>query len=212
VTQLQQHVAIMESSQMFKKSIRGILFGGMLLAGVSAHAASSDSYGELLAGSFTPSSSFATLSFSNVGNVYTFTLTANGLNTLFTDGAFIGAIAVDSSVNTVVSNVSGDSPVSVAPGGGPGGIFDYRFDLTKGKDRLTDGESVTWTATFASAVNLSSTAFALHVQGLTKAQGDSAWYTYTPPTVSAVPEAETYAMMALGLGMMGFVARRRRSI
>ncbi|MDD4881070.1 MAG: PEP-CTERM sorting domain-containing protein [Gallionellaceae bacterium] len=31
-------------------------------------------------------------------------------------------------------------------------------------------------------------------------------------TVSAVPEPETYAMLMAGLGMMGFVARRRRSL
>jgi len=30
-------------------------------------------------------------------------------------------------------------------------------------------------------------------------------------TVSPVPEAETYSMMLLGLGLMGFIARRRRA-
>jgi hypothetical protein len=178
---------------------------------VSAHAAT-DSFGTLLAGSYTPSSSFASLTYTNVGNVYTFTLTADDLDALFTAGAFIGAIAVDSAVTPVVSAVTGDSPVTVVSGGGPGGGYEFRFDLTGAKQaRLTSGESVTWTATFASAVELSASSFALHVQGLTVAQGDSAWYTVSTPTVSAVPEVDTYAMMALGLGLMGFVARRRRA-
>jgi hypothetical protein len=30
-------------------------------------------------------------------------------------------------------------------------------------------------------------------------------------TVSPVPEAETYSMMLMGLGLMGFIARRRRA-
>ncbi|MCB4810823.1 FxDxF family PEP-CTERM protein [Methylovorus menthalis] len=198
---------------MFNNFFKGLITSLALLASVAANAAT-DTYGNLLAGSFTPSSSFATLTYSNVGNVYTFTLTANDLNSLFTTDAFIGAIAVDSSVTPTVSNVTGDSPVSVASGKGPGGGFDFRFDLTGPKNaRLTSGESVTWTATFASAssVELSASSFALHVQGLTKAQGDSAWYTAGTPGVSAVPEADTYAMMALGLGLMGFVARRRRA-
>jgi len=29
-------------------------------------------------------------------------------------------------------------------------------------------------------------------------------------TVNAIPEPETYAMMLAGLGLMGFVARRRK--
>jgi hypothetical protein len=36
------------------------------------------------------------------------------------------------------------------------------------------------------------------------------WYGFTVG-VAAVPEPETYAMMLAGLGLMGFVARRRRS-
>jgi hypothetical protein len=31
-------------------------------------------------------------------------------------------------------------------------------------------------------------------------------------TVASVPEPETYAMLLAGLGMMGFVARRRKSV
>ena len=43
---------------------------------------------------------------------------------------------------------------------------------------------------------------------------DGYTYRFTPQTqltVSAVPEPETYAMMAAGLGMLGWLARRKRS-
>ncbi|MDP1672545.1 MAG: FxDxF family PEP-CTERM protein, partial [Burkholderiales bacterium] len=33
---------------------------------------------------------------------------------------------------------------------------------------------------------------------------------YVGSSVSAIPEPETYAMMAAGLGLLGFVARRRK--
>ena len=34
----------------------------------------------------------------------------------------------------------------------------------------------------------------------------------TAASVTAVPEPETYALMLAGLGMMGFIARRRRAV
>ena len=192
---------------MVSKYLKGLVASlSLLLASVAAHA-TTDTYGELLSGSYNPPGSFATLSYTNVGNIYSFTLTAADLDALFTTGAFIGAIAADAAFKPTVSNVSGSSPVSVSPGGGPGGVFDFRFDLTGPKQaRLTANESVSWTATFANPVNLTSSSFALHVQGLTSAQGGSAWY-----TVSAVPEADTYAMMMAGIGLLGFATRRRRT-
>jgi hypothetical protein len=96
--------------------------------------------------------------------------------------------------------------VSVANGGGPTGIFDFRFDLTGPQQtRLTANESVSWNATFTQPVTLSADSFALHVQGLTREQGGSGWYTAAAP----VPEPETYAMMLVGLGLLGFTAKRK---
>ncbi|WP_025871132.1 PEP-CTERM sorting domain-containing protein [Methylobacillus glycogenes] len=189
---------------MIKKTAIAMALLAAVAGSASAHATSNDNYGTLLSGSFTPSANFATLSYSNTGNVYYFTLTANDLNSLFTNKAFIGAIAVDSPASVTISNVSGGAPVSFNPGGGPGGDFDYRFVLFQGQNRLTAGESVSWTATFNSAPSISSTSFALHVQGLTDAQGGSAWY-----TVSAVPEADTYALLGLGLGVVAWASRRK---
>ncbi|HEX5538349.1 MAG TPA: PEP-CTERM sorting domain-containing protein, partial [Methylophilaceae bacterium] len=109
--------------------VKSCIAAAALLISASVNAAT-DTYGTLLAGSFQPADSFASLSYTNTGNVYDFTLTAFDLNTIFTDGAFIGAIAVDSDFQPTVSNVTGDTVVTVAPGGGPTGAFDFRFDLT----------------------------------------------------------------------------------
>lgn len=179
-----------------------------LAFGVSANAATDD-FGTLLSGSFQPTETFASLSYTTTDNlVYSFTLTAYDLDAIFTTDAFIGAIAVDSDTNDpIVSNVSGDTVVSVSPGGGPGGNWEFRFDLTDGEaNRLTANESVSFDATFDQAVILGSNSFALHVQGLTEAQGGSAWYVPTP-----IPEPETYAMMLAGLGLLGFTAKRKKA-
>lgn len=188
------------------KAFRSFIAVLALTFGVSAHADTVE-FGTLLSGSFQPTETFASLSFTTTDNlVYSFTLTAFDLDAIFTEDAFIGAIAVDSDTNDpIVSNVLGDTVVSVSPGGGPTGIWEFRFDLTGPQQaRLTANESVSFDATFDQAVILSGTSFALHVQGLTDAQGGSAWY--------VIPEPETYAMMLAGLGMLGFTAKRKKAL
>jgi hypothetical protein len=186
------------------KLVRNMLGSAALVASLSANA-TVDTYGELLSGTYQPDTTFASMTYTNIGNVYSFTLSAFDLDAIFTDGSFIGSVAVDSEYQPTISNVVGDTVVSVANGGGPTGIFDFRFDLTGSQQtRLTANETVSWDATFSQPVTLTSDSFALHVQGLTTEQGGSGWYTATP-----VPEPETYAMMLAGLGMLGFTARRK---
>lgn len=201
-----------------------------LLAGVgiatsvipTAANSSTFDFGPLLSGSYAPGATFAQLSVSQTGfNVFNFTLTANNLNSLFTGGAFIGSMAVDTNPAMGVSNVSisnfsgnGVDGIFAHNGGGPTGGWDFRFNMGRGSNsgggihRLGASESASWTATFnsPSAVTFTGNKFALHVQGLTSAQGGSAWYGITP----AVPEPEIYAMLAAGLGLIGFVAHRRK--
>lgn len=189
-----------------KSALKNLFLSLCLLVSTTASAVTVE-YGDLLAGSFQPDVPFASLDVTGGGTVYNFTLTAYDLNAIFTQGAFIGALAVDLDPNATVqvSNVSGGSPVSFANGGGPTGVFEFRFDLTGPKQaRLTANESVSWTATFSQAVTFNT--LAMHVQGLTDAQGGSAWYVNTSP----IPEPETYGMLLFGIGMIGFVARRKR--
>ena len=163
-------------------------------------------FGSLLSGSLAPAASFATLTRSTTDNqTYLFTLTAGDLNALFTDGAFIATLAItDGLAGKVMPSMSG--PVAAKNGGAPGGDWDFLFSFGQANaDRLLGGESVSWTASFAAPVTL--TGMALHVEGLTSAQGDSAWYVPSP-----VPEPETYAMLLAGLGMVGLMARRRNRV
>jgi hypothetical protein len=186
------------------KLVRNMLGSAALVASLSANA-TVDTYGDLLSGTYQPATTFASMTYTSIGNVYSFTLSAFDLDAIFTTGSFIGSVAVDSEYQPIISNVVGDTVVSVVDGGGPTGIFDFRFDLTGSQqERLTANETVSWDATFSQPVTLTSDSFALHVQGLTTEQGGSGWYTATP-----VPEPETYAMMLAGLGMLGFTARRK---
>jgi hypothetical protein len=187
--------------------LKAILVSLTLLTAIPSVAATED-YGTLLSGTYQPSGSFANLTVDGSGSVYNFTLNALDLNSLFSAGAFIGAIAVDLSPNLVptISNVVGGSPVSYSAGGGPTGAFDFRFDLTGPQQaRLTANESVSFTATFAEDITFTGNEFALHVQNIGDANGGSAWYVNSSP----VPEPETYAMMMAGLGLIGLVKRRK---
>jgi len=198
---------------------RNILASLALLASTSVFAAS-ESYGTLLAGTYQPSASFASLSVIGSGNVYSFTLTALDLNSLFSAGAFIGSIAVDTTPDLkltgknadviTLSDISGDATIKAKNGKGPEGDWDFQFDLgNSGANRLTDNESITWTATFSKPVEFADIGFALHVQGLSRLQGGSAWYVASAPVITAVPEPQTYAMLLSGLALLGFVARKR---
>lgn len=176
-------------------------------AALSAQAGTDTYYfGSLYGGSYTPAAPFATLTRSTTDNqTFTFTLTASDLDSLFTDGAFIATLAVTDSIKGKVTPTMSDPFVAVKDGGAPSGDWDFLFSFGQGNNsRLFGGDSVSWTASFATHVTL--TGMALHVQGLTSAQGQSAWYVPSP-----VPEPETYAMLMAGLAMVGFMARRRQA-
>lgn len=162
-------------------------------------------FGQLLSGDGAPEQlDFATLSATISGSDVLFTLDAHGLEQFDGSVPFIGSLAVDGDKVGYVGNVSGDAPVKMANGGGPNGSWEFRFNFTKGQNRLTDDETVSWTW-FGGAGHF--TDFAAHVQGISYGETTSAWY-----TAVAVPEPGAYAMFLSGLAVLGASAVRRRRL
>lgn len=87
-------------------------------------------------------------------------------------------------------------------GGTPGACF-YSPTAVALSDRMTF--TIRFTGT-----NLNFDAPHLKVQFLTGAGDSRATGDLLSQSIPAVPEPEIYAMMAVGLGLMGFVARRRK--
>lgn len=163
-------------------------------------------FGDLISGNGAPSEvDFATLSATVSGSDIVFTLDAQNLDLFDGSQPFIGALSIDGDQVGGISNVSGGSPVSMNNGGGPGGSWEFRFDLTgKKNQRLVDNESVSWTWV-GGAGHL--TGIGAHVQGLDYGGTTSAWY-----QTLAVPEPGTYAMFLSGLAVLGVAAMRRRRL
>lgn len=162
-------------------------------------------FGQLLSGDGAPEQlDFATLSATVSGNDVLFTLDAFGLEQFDGSKPFLGALAVDGEKVGGLGNVSGDAPVKMVNGGGPNGGWEFRFNFTKGKNRLTDDETVSWTW-IGGAGHF--TDFAAHVQGIDYGNTTSAWY-----QAVAVPEPGAYAMFLSGLVVLGASAVRRRRL
>ncbi len=153
----------------------------------------------------------------NSGGNWSFTLNLLSGFSTFGTSAFVGVMAVDGfrpGSTSIASGTWGVTSVGTSPGAGPTipgvtNIYDFRYVFGQKSEKFIAGESVSWDVTGMPLGSLhpGNGSFALHVQGLSTAQygTNSAWY------VSPVPEPETYAMMLAGLGLMGFMARRRKT-
>lgn len=201
----------------------------LALCSLGAHAETySFSFGTWLGDgpSYQPGTTFASMSVSTIDHLtYTFDLKAGNLDAAF--GTAAGQTFISESI---FNDWTGNDPTSTAITSGPWGVtsvgfvrnapqpgsvaFDFgdRFG-TSGSNRLTSNEEVRWTATFGSPQHdpfFALPPVALHVQGFSQGQDDaqvtSGWYVPATP----VPEPETYAMLLTGLGLMAFVARRRK--
>jgi hypothetical protein len=70
----------------------------------------------------------------------------------------------------------------------------------------------TFTSSFSfSPLTNAGSPYSIHINGVTLSTSSKASYAGTLDIAATpVPEPETYAMMLAGLGLMGFIARRRR--
>lgn len=179
-------------------------------------------FGEQVSGNGPDKLSFATLSFDDVISKFTLSVSS-----LLAPNAYVSSLAIDYDGKGAYPGVT-----SVVPGGGvanvttssasvPGGDYDFTYVFGHGNDKLMSGESVSWFSAGSSSTvrsednRIKTIGFnvedldggALRVQGLP--HDKSGWYEMSE--VSPVPEVETSGMMLVGLGLMGFIARRRRN-
>ena len=113
-------------------------------------------------------------------------------------------LAAGLAIGSIAGVSGGVSSVGSSGANGPTGNYDFRFTLGQGaNNRLTDGESVTWT--WVGGADQAVTGYALHVQAISYGQTSSAWYVTSP-----VPEPQTYALFAAGLALVGMRLRRQR--
>ncbi|MCR4305218.1 MAG: FxDxF family PEP-CTERM protein [Gallionella sp.] len=153
----------------------------------------------------------------NENGVWTFTLSINNnLFSYFGDNAYLQVLNFDFSpdpdprpVSTFVeSNVDGTTATWSYSGSGNGGFADIDFGTGFGansSDRLSQDDYVTWNVT---GLGTNSTLSNMYV----KINGiDGGYQAKYMPLTTVVPEPETYAMMLVGLGLLGFTARRRRN-
>lgn len=187
-----------------RKLVISMIAASTLVFGSAAQAATY-SFGTLLVGGGPASVHLADLNINDLGSGHwSFSLYNIDLS-VFGSRAFIGSMAVDGTTPSSVTTVSGGgvSNVGTNPGGGPGGSFDFRYVLGGGSDRLQTAETISWDAFGLGSSLPINGDLALHVQG-TSFSPNSAWY------VSAVPEPGTYAMMLIGLGLIGFSIRKQK--
>ncbi|MGB2833424.1 MAG: FxDxF family PEP-CTERM protein [Methylotenera sp.] len=164
----------------------------------------------------TPASNFASLTIDDTSNLFTLSLgdlvaLGFGANANATDLA-VSYPGTPGSIPTV-SGVSGGVPtIGTTNANQPAGAFDFGFGFDSVGNVLSSNESVSWTATGFDFSQLTTTtlgvysgSFALRIQGEGQGRDGNGWY-----GAAAVPEPETYAMMLAGLGLIGFVARRRK--
>lgn len=167
-------------------------------------------FGDLLSGSGPVSANFAKLTVttgSSASDPWSFWLHSLNLVPFFGSQSFLGAIAVDGSASNVqitgFESNSGLTKVGFQDNAsGPGGTFEFRFDLTNKGEKVESGEYVKWSATGISSIS----SYAAHIQGIGATGEGSAWY--SPGEVPApVPLPAAFWLVASAL--LGFTGWRR---
>lgn len=152
----------------------------------------------------------------NENGIWSFTLSINNnLFSSFGNNAYLQVLNFDFSPDPVPqpvsvfveSNVGGTTATWSYSGSGNGGFADIDFGTGFGansSDRLSQDDYVTWNVTGLGASTLSN--MYVKISGI-----DGGYQAKYAPLTTVVPEPETYAMMLVGLGLLGFTARRRRN-
>ena len=110
-----------------------------------------------------------------------------------------------------VSFLLGGNPSNLPAGNTISFVADKRWtsgEQGANQDGVDAGQWISFTMAQTALANFSSGTMrvGVHLQGLDAGKSES-----LTTVVTAVPETETYAMMLAGLGLMGSIARRRKS-
>lgn len=141
---------------------------------------------------------FATLQFNTTTNE--FTLNTFDLDDYFAFDAVINSVYVSNPGNVAIT------PTNVVASGSnaPAGFSRFNF-----LSEVQDNQSVNFTLSGIDLNPLTATSFALAPVNREPNPAQSVFV--IGESIAAVPEPETYAMFLAGLGLMAFVARRKKA-
>jgi len=193
---------------MKKSLIAALVFASASLAGSAAYAQTS-----------TPVSATAATVVGNTPQTITLnagagffgdTFAANNMGSTFSDKfnfnvASTGSTTSMSSIEAIISSISGSATTGLAITGLS--LYNSTGTLLSSGTSLSSGAVDVWTITGS---NLAAGNYYLQVSG-NLVGTTSAAFGGALAMAAPVPEPETYGMMLAGLGVLGFLARRRKA-